>query len=75
MTTQPIGNGASTGTATSWNARPSSSSMLALAASRSVDSRPGYSNLRAADCGLNVSDTTVPSRSTNTMASAPMRAP
>src|SRR5690348_18181803 len=36
MTTQPMGNGASTGTATSWNARPSSTSMLALGPARVV---------------------------------------
>ena len=75
MTTQPMGNGASTGTATSWNARPSSTSMLALGPVRSVSISAGYSNGCVCACGRSVSEITRPSRSTNTMASAPMRAP
>ena len=51
MTTQPMGSGASTGTATSWKARPSSTSMLALAAVLSGSSNAGYSNDRACAAG------------------------
>ncbi len=62
MTTQPMGSGASTGTATSWNARPSSTAMLALAELLSDLSSAGYSNDRAAPSGLSVSEITWPSK-------------
>ena len=60
MTTQPMGSGASTGTATSWNARPSSTSMLALAERLSGLSNAGYSNERADASGRSVSAITWP---------------